>query len=111
MTQTVRDAVGRLHATLENLAAALEAGRPEGVLDAEPSLAEAVHRLTGLTHPGRLDQASLASLIAVRVSIERCQSLGRCAGDFADAISPAGYGSSGSRLGARTPGVSVTARS
>lgn len=111
-TPTVRDVLGRLHATLENLAGALETGDSERVLDAEAPLAEAVHQLTALAHRGPIDPAALRDrLIAIRVSMQQCQTLGRAAGDFADAISQAGYGSSGARLGARIPGASVTARS
>lgn len=111
-TPIARDVLGRLHATLENLAASLESGESGRVLDAEAPLAEAVHQLTALAHCGPIDPANLRSrLIAIRVSLLRCQTLGRCAGDFADAISQAGYGSSGARLGARLPGASVTARS
>jgi hypothetical protein len=112
MTQILLDAIGRLHATLETLAGALESGEAGQVLDAEAPLAEAVHQLSALAQRGALDPAALRhGLIAIRVSMLRCQALGRSAGDLADVMSQAGYGSSGARMIARVPGASVTARS
>jgi len=111
VTTTILDALGRLNASLDNLARALQSGGTDQVLDAEAPLAEAVHQLAVLSasadrHPAELRD----SVIAAQVSLLRCQSLGSCAVDLANAISRSGYGWTGMRLRSEVPAPSVISR-
>jgi hypothetical protein len=92
------DALDRLTAALEGLAASLESGRHEQVLAAEAPLATAVHAL------GTCDLAALArrpdlrtAARQVRLAMLRCQTLGASAAAVAAAFAPAGYGATGRR--------------
>jgi hypothetical protein len=119
VTTTILDALGRLNASLDNLARALQTGEADEVLDAEAPLAEAVQQLSTLSRqrgaPGaieeRIDAPPLREgVIAAHVSLLRCQSLGNCAVDLADAISRSGYGWTGMRVRSEIPVPSVNSR-
>jgi hypothetical protein len=111
MTTTLLDALYGLNTSLDNLARALQSGEPDQVLAAEMPIAEAVHRLAARPPRGDADGAALrASLIAIRVSLGQCQSLGWCIVDLTNTLYQGEYGSKG-RLGRPSaPAPSVTSR-
>lgn len=87
MTTTLLDAVTRLQAALDSLAAALAAGEPDAVLAAEEPVAAAVSSLTAFRRRDADRAPGLAEALArVRAAMQRCEALGESAAQLSLAV-------------------------
>lgn len=100
MTTTLRDAIARLHSTLDALAQALTSGDANAVLAAEVPLGSAVTAVASMARRTQTDTDGLPDAIAgVRTAMDRCTTLGRTAEEFSRAFFPdAVYGRPGLHL-------------
>ena len=102
--------IDQVRTALDDLASALVSGRPDAVLAAEAPLAAAASALNA-ADPRVLaaDPATRQALLDVRLSMARCQLLGRSAADLHRVISPqAAYGPAGKRPAMSTRTSTVT---
>lgn len=105
------DVLLRVAQALEALAASLESGRPEAVLDAELPLAAAAGALKA-ADPAPLTQRPdlRASIAAVRLAVARCQRLGESASAIAAIVTPSVYGAPGRPPAAPSLPATLTTR-
>lgn len=109
--QKKADALTRLTLALDGLASAMETGQPDAVLAAEAPLATAVSALR------QADLRALAAtpdarntVLAVRLAVARCRTLGHASGMLAAVVGGQGYGPSGQRLQPKAPAATVISR-
>ena len=83
MTSDAPDVLNRVHEALHGLAAALESGDPEAVLDAEVPLATAAAALSRLTPVSIPHTPAIArTLLNTRLAVDRCLTLGQASADL-----------------------------
>ena len=76
-------AIRQLQTALDQLASALESGRPEAVLAAELPLASAVGDLSTVDkHVLASDPDAPVALLELRLSVARCRAMGRASADL-----------------------------
>jgi len=98
------DALDRLSAALDGLAASLESGRPDLVLAAEAPVASAVDALNTSDLKELARRPDLrAAVMNVRLAMMRCQTLGSAAASVAAAVVPTDYGATGRRRRLSSP--------
>lgn len=110
---TPLDAVTRVQQALTTLARALESGRPDEVLSAEPSLADAASHLSAVDTRQLADPQTLrARLLETRLALDRCRALGDASGELISAMYPSesSYGRAGRRQVRATPVATVNSQ-
>jgi hypothetical protein len=107
------DVFDRVHDALTLLAEALESGRADRVLGAEPPVAAAAAALADAQRDSLVDDVRLrARLLETRLALERCRSLGETSRDLLTVMLPSqqAYGRAGRRATPAAPFSSVSAK-